>query len=319
MTSHDGSPPTSSTLGAFEFRHLEALLSVGRTHSFSTAATELGYSQSAVSQQIARLERILGITLVERTRGHRRVSLTDAGEVLMHHAEVIAARLTSATADIDTFKRGEAGVLRIGCFQSVGVKLLPRILRVFGEAWPRIAIELTQAEDDAYLLDEVEAGRLDVTFMVLPLPEGPFAFSELLEDPYVVVALPGYLPAEDEDGVGWRDLIGSSLITYDRMRLEHAVENRIGRPELADQIVLRSHDSGTLLGMAAEGLGAAVVSWLSVPHGTEASQFSLSVFPLRNVNPRVVGIAWHRDRIMTTAVEDFIRIAKQESFNLNRG
>lgn len=311
MKPPDSPRPIRSAIGAFEFRDLEALLILGRTRSFSAAAAELGYTQSAVSQQIARLERMAGITLVERARGHRHVSLTKAGEALMQHTEAVAARLTSAEADLDALKRGEAGVLRIGCYQSVGVRLLPRILRVFRETWPQMEIELTQVEDDAHLLDEVEAGRLDVSFMVLPLPEGPFSFSELLEDPYVVVALSESLPAGHGQSVGWRDLIGRPLITYARMRPEHAVENRLGHPELAEQIEFRSHDNGTLLGMAAEGLGVAVMSWLSVPTGGGG----LCVLPLADVQPRIVGIAWHRDRIRTRAVEDFVRIAKQESFN----
>lgn len=296
---------------AFEFRDLQALLSLGRTRSFSAAAAELEYTQSAVSQQIARLERTVGTTLVERARGHRHVSLTKAGEVLLHHAEAVAARLTSASADLDALKSGEAGVLRIGCYQSVGVRLLPRILRVFRDTWPLIEIELTQVEDDAHLLCEVEAGRLDVTFMVLPLIEGPFSFSELLEDPYVVVALPETLPVGHRQSIGWRDLVEKPLITYARMRPEHAVENRLGHPELAKQIEFRSHDGGTLLGMAAEGLGTAVMSWLSVPTGDRG----LSVLPLEDVQPRIVGIAWHQDRLETQAVKDFVRIAKQESFN----
>lgn len=297
-------------MGTFEFRHLEALLSLGSTRSFSAAAERLGYTQSAISQQIARLERAVGTPLVERARGHRIVSLTEAGEILMHHAEAVAARLTSATADLAALSRGESGTLRVGCYQSVGVRLLPRVLRIFRETWPQVAIELTQVEDDAHLLAEVEAGHLDVSFMVLPLPDGPFSSAELLEDPYVVAALPETWREGHRRSVDWQDLIGKPLITYARMRPDHAVENRLGHPELGEQIAFRSHDNGTLLGLAEEGLGTAIMSWLSVPAHTS----NLSVLPIDDVPPRIVGIAWHRDRIRTRAAEDFVRIAKQESF-----
>lgn len=311
MTTPADAPHNSpASMGTFEFRHLEALLSLGRTRSFSAAAEELGYTQSAISQQIARLERVVGTPLVKRARGHRLVSLTEAGEILVHHAEAVAARLTSATADLAALSRGESGTLRVGCYQSVGVRLLPRVLRIFRETWPQVAIELTQVEDDAHLLDEVEAGHLDVSFMVLPLPEGPFSSAELLEDPYVAVAVPETWGDGDRRSVDWKDLIGKPLITYARMRPEHAVENRLGHPELGEQIAFRSHDNGTLLGLAEEGLGTAVMSWLSVPTHTS----SLSILPIDDVSPRIVGIAWHRDRIRTRAAEDFIRIAKQESF-----
>jgi DNA-binding transcriptional LysR family regulator len=74
-----------------ELRHLAALEAVGRTRSFGAAARELGYTQSAVSQQIARLERNVGQKLVVRPGGPRPVDLTDAGRLLLRHADAIVA------------------------------------------------------------------------------------------------------------------------------------------------------------------------------------------------------------------------------------
>ena len=83
-----------------EVRHLAALEAVGKEGSFSRAARRLGYTQSAISQQIATLERIVGERLVERPGGPRRVSLTEAGELLLRHAEGITPRLAAAHADL---------------------------------------------------------------------------------------------------------------------------------------------------------------------------------------------------------------------------
>ena len=82
--------------------------------SFGRAADRLGYTQSAVSQQIATLEKIVGETLVDRPGGPRAVSLTDAGEVLLRHAEAIVARLDAARADIAALRAGETGALGSG-------------------------------------------------------------------------------------------------------------------------------------------------------------------------------------------------------------
>src|SRR4029079_13052473 len=96
-----------------EVRHFAALDAVAREGSFGRAAESLGYTQSAISQQIATLEKIVGETLVERPGGPRAVSLTDAGELLLRHAEAIVARIDATRADISALRAAEAGALRV--------------------------------------------------------------------------------------------------------------------------------------------------------------------------------------------------------------
>jgi molybdate transport repressor ModE-like protein len=293
-----------------EVRHLVALAAIGKEGSFSRAAESLGYTQSAISQQIANLERVVGHTLVERAGGSRSVSLTAAGRILLGHADAIVARLASAQADLDALASGGAGVLRVGCYQSVGVRILPRVLREFRAAWPRVAVELTEAEDDGELLELVEQGALDLTFVAYPLPPGPFAHRELLEDPYVVV-VDEASPLVRDTPLALADLMGVPLVTYAQMREVHSIENRLGHPELTQQIVFRSNDNGTILGLAAEGVGAAVISWLSVdPH-----RAGVRTMPLAGVSPRIVGIAWHSERYRIAATDAFIEIAAREALH----
>jgi DNA-binding transcriptional LysR family regulator len=103
-----------------------------------------------------------------------------------------------------------------------------------------------------------------------------------------------------------RHLVRLPLITYAQMRDVHAIENRLGRPELAHQIAFRSNDNATILGLAAEGAGAAVISWLSVdPHHP-----GITIRPLARVTPRTVGIAWHRDRYRIPAAETFVVLSR---------
>jgi DNA-binding transcriptional LysR family regulator len=291
-----------------ERRHLVALAAVGRESSFSRAAESLGYTQSAISQQIASLERTVGHSLVERPGGSRSVSLTAAGRILLGHADAIVARLASARADLDALADGEAGVLRVGCYQSVGVRILPRVLREFRAAWPRVDVELTEAEDDGELLELVEQGQLDLTFVAYPMPAGPFAHRELLEDPYVVV-VDEASPLVRETPLTLADLFGVPLVTYAQMREVHSIENRLGQPGLTQQIVFRSNDNGTILGLAAEGVGAAVISWLSV----DPYRAGVRTMPIAGVNPRIVGIAWHSDRYRIAATDAFIDIAAREA------
>lgn len=292
-----------------ELRYLAALVAVGRHGSFSRAAETLDYTQSAISQQIATLERIAGHTLVDRPQGARQASLTIAGKILVDHAEAITSRLAIASADMAALARGNTGVLRIGCFQSVGVRILPRLIGRFALDRPNVRVELVEAENDAELLRAVEDGSLDLTFMVFPMMDGPFDFVELIEDPYVVVVSSGSPLAQGAGPVALTELEGLPLVTYAQMREAHAIENRLGHPELTRQIVFRSNDNGTILGLAAEGIGAAIVSSLSVDPNREG----VRTRSLAGVRPRVVGIAWHRDRYINPAAEAFVRVALEEA------
>ena len=111
-----------------ELRHLLALVAVVETGTFSAAAEQLGYTQSAVSQQVGTLERIVGTPLFERPGGRRPVRLTAAGEMLLTHARAVLARVSAAAADLRALASGEQGELRVGTLPSVGTKVLPRLL-----------------------------------------------------------------------------------------------------------------------------------------------------------------------------------------------
>src|SRR2546422_10212270 len=103
-----------------ELRHFLALEGVAREGSFGKAAAALGYTQSAVSQQIATLERIVGHRLVERPGGPKPVSLTEAGSLLLTHAGAIAARIAAAQAGLHPLGEGQAGTPRGGVLPSAG-------------------------------------------------------------------------------------------------------------------------------------------------------------------------------------------------------
>src|SRR5579859_367107 len=107
-----------------ELRHLTALQAVAQAGTFGRAAAQLGYTQSAMSQQVAALEALVGQRLVERARGQPSVDLTEAGQLLLRHADAILARVQAAHADFDAFGQGALGVLRVGTYQSVSTRIL---------------------------------------------------------------------------------------------------------------------------------------------------------------------------------------------------
>ena len=197
-----------------ELRHLAALEAVAEEGSFGRAAVRLGYTQSAVSQQIAQLEKVVGSKLVERPGGPRAVSLTDAGRLLLRHADAIVARLAAAQADMAALQAGEAGPLRVGILQSVGARLLPGLILRFKKEFPRVSVQVREGNTPEELLPLVESGELDLTFAELPLPEGPFEWVELLRDPYVLMVAADSPLAQRDQAPPLRELSGLPLIGW---------------------------------------------------------------------------------------------------------
>src|SRR6266566_5020538 len=170
-----------------EIKHLRALRAVADTGTFWAAAVELNSSLSTVSDHITALEALVGQRLIERSRGKRSVEVTEAGRVLLGHAEAIESRLRAAEADFRAYAAGQSGSLRIGIYQSVANKVLPEVMRRFKERWPEVEVQVTEAAHDSELVDGVERGELDLSFAIQPIPDGPFAVRELMQDPYVLV------------------------------------------------------------------------------------------------------------------------------------
>ena len=299
MNEHD------SWLG-LELRHLIALKAVADEGSFGRAASRLGYTQSAISQQIATLERIVGARLIDRPGGPKRVSLTDAGGLLLRHAESITARLQAAQADLAAVGAGTAGPLRVGTYQSVGARILPALLRRFTAAWPDVDIRLTESTDDAELLALVERGELDLSFCVLPLPHGPFESVELLRDPYVLLVESGSPLARRERVPTLAELAELPLIGHRQCRAAVKVEAHLRVAGKEPRIVFRSDDNGTVQGLVAAGMGAALVPRLTV----DELDAGVAVIDLgARIPPRLIALAWHRDRHRTRAAEAFVEAA----------
>src|ERR687884_536259 len=130
-----------------DVRRLRVLREVAQRGSFSAAAEALSFTQSAVSQQVAALERETATKLLER--GPRGVRLTDAGRALVEHADVILARIEDAEQELAAIAGLRGGRLRIATFQSAGTTLVPRALGEFHRRHPEVELTVTQEELEA--------------------------------------------------------------------------------------------------------------------------------------------------------------------------
>lgn len=286
-----------------ELRHLVALKAIADEGSFGRAAQRLGYTQSAVSQQIATLERIVGLRLIERPGGSRPVSLTEGGRTLLRHAEAIEARLLAAKADMRALEAGDAGRLRVGTFQSVGAKIIPVLLRRFGSTHPGVEIVLRESQDENELLELVERGQLDLTFWTLPVVGGPYQTVELLRDPYVLVVPADSPLAELKRPPTLREIVMQPLIGFNQCNAMAHVELQLSAAGLAPNFVFRSDNNGTVQGLVGAGVGISVSPRLTV----DEDDPSIVVIDLHGrIAPRIIGLVWHSDRHRSPAAEAFV-------------
>jgi DNA-binding transcriptional LysR family regulator len=290
-----------------ELRYLAALEAIAATGSFGGAADQLGYTQSAVSQQIAALERLVGQPLIDRPGGRRPVGLTEAGALLLEHSKAVLARLRIAQAQLEALGQGDAGTLRVGTYQSVGIRVLPGVAARVAETHPDLRLEIHEAACDLELLDQVEHGDLDVAFCVLPAPEGPLTTEELLEDHYRLL-VPADSPLLEGGEVPLETLGSLPLIGYRGCRTEERVFSYLRGLGIDVNRVAFAGDNAIIQAMVAAGRGVALLTQLSI----DESDPQTATLKLADWVPRRrVGLGWHPQQASSPALEAFIATARE--------
>src|SRR5436190_582973 len=182
---------------------------------------------------------------------------------------------------------GRAGTVRVGSFQSTSSKLVPDAISALAERVPDAQLELHEAQGDAELLHLVEVGELDLTFCVLPALDGPFVTVELMIDPFMLLVSADH-PLAARGRIQPEDLDGLPVVSFHHCRNEHRVEAHLAGRNIVPRFVTRVDDNGALQGMAAAGLGAALMPRMTI----DAADPRVRVLDLQGLVPdRVLGIA----------------------------
>jgi LysR family hydrogen peroxide-inducible transcriptional activator len=165
-----------------ELRHLQALVAVAEHGSFSSAADHLGTVQSNISAHVARLERELGTTLVDRSAGR----LTADGEVVVARAYRVMGELDALVADVGALREAVAGNVRVGIIGTTARWLVPMLLADLSESHPRL--HLVVADGTTLGLEpQLAAGRFDLAVLTFPLPGRDLVSEPLFEEDIVLV------------------------------------------------------------------------------------------------------------------------------------
>ena len=247
-----------------DVRRMRVLREVAIRGSFSAAAEALSFTQSAVSQQIAALEREAGTTLVQRSA--RGVRLTEAGEAVVRHAEAIMARLAEAEAELEAIAGLRGGRLRMASFESAGSTLMPPAIAAFAGKHPAVelSMSLSEPEDCIPLL---RSGDIDLAIVfesaVMEAEDG-IERVHLLEDPMYLALPPGH-PLAHKRRIRLADLAGEPWIAgaadceCNRL-ISHACAIAGYQPRIA----FETDDYTAMQGFVAAGVGVSLIAELGL-------------------------------------------------------
>ncbi|MFD4368017.1 LysR family transcriptional regulator [Rhodococcus sp. NPDC058521] len=270
---------------------LKLLRELERRGTVTAAAQALNYTVSAVSQQLALLERDAGTTLFEK-RG-RRMVLTEAGVVLAEHAEEILGAVDRAGVALEAVRGGMAATLTVGVWASVAAGLVPRALNILAEQQPGIEV-LTKELAPEDTAGAVRDGDLDFSFVIdysnYPMPWDPQLTRQVIAVEQMHAALPPH--SYDGSSVSLADLADFRwILSGPRSHFGRAVRMACRSSGFDPKIRHEVGEQATALAMVASGLGVTLVSDL----GLHMLPAGIDIVPLDDQFFRTVSVA-HRTR-----------------------
>lgn len=236
-----------------EIRHLRYFLAVAQELHFGRAARRLGIAQPPLSQRIAQLEKLLGVTLFDRGR---QVRLTPAGKALLDEAARILSLSERLPGVVASAASGQSGTLTVGFSASASLGLIPPLFREFRRQFPAVQIMIRDGTWEDHL-SEVEAGVLDVAVL-----RGPTARKllriETVRREAVMLALPNDHPLASSPAIQWSDLAESDFVMFPRRAaapLYDAIIAQCSRAHFSPRIVHEATEWSIVSALVAAGAG----------------------------------------------------------------
>jgi DNA-binding transcriptional LysR family regulator len=287
-----------------DVRRMQLLRAVVTSGSVTSAAGNLGYTPSAISQQLAVLEREAGTPLLERVG--RGVRPTAAGRLLTEHAEILSKNLTDAETALKDLKDGRTGHLAVRYFATAGVALVPPSLARLRKDHPGLQIDLKLVDPDDPL-PEVEAGNADVAIVLHPRvnpPRSGLRLIHLLQDPLRAVLPRGHRLAAKRV-LDLADLAEEPWINSEGQAgpCAETVRNACAAAGFAPHVIVEAEDYSTAQGFVAAGLGVALIPRL----GLDTTHSRVVVRRVRRPEPiREIYAAVRESNAETPAVQAFL-------------
>jgi DNA-binding transcriptional LysR family regulator len=287
-----------------ELRHLRTIAAVARHRSLTKAGDELFLTQSAVSQQVRKLEEELGVEVFHRTS--RRVELTAAGRVILAHAQRVLAEVDGLHSELEELTGLLSGQLRIGGVYPTGPYDLFAMLADFRAAHPGVAVHMIEdIQDDT--IAALRADDLDCAFIA----HDPDAFGEefdasLLWEDELVVALPPDHPLTASDQVSFEQLACEDLVAYrENSAIRRRLEGKMAERGLEPRNAFICTEMAAVRSLASRGLGIAVM----LRSVAEEPGPPIELRPLTTHLTWPVALVWRSGRRQSPAGKAFLKVA----------
>ncbi|GAA2773931.1 LysR family transcriptional regulator [Nonomuraea dietziae] len=300
-----------------DLNRLKALHAVHVYGSVGAAADALMVTPSAVSQQLAKLERETGATLLERNG--RGVKLTDAAGLLAEHAEKILALVETAEADFEALRGAVVGRLNVGAFPTAARGLMPQALTLLNQRHPDLEVHLSEREPERQIR-EVSRGELDLVVVQdwlnrpIAVPEG-LSRATLLDD-IADVALPSTHHLAGRKEVALAELSGDRWVSSSPGTICHDwLVFTLRSAELEPEITCMADEYPTQLALVAAGLGCAIVPRLGRAHVPEG----VRMVPIMPRQTRRIYALWRTDAARRPAIRAAVEALVHGSKELETG
>lgn len=291
-----------------ELRTIQTFLHVAELHSFSQAAREQGYSQSAVSAQIAQLEAELGTPLLDRVG--KTVRLTEAGETFLGYARTLLATAQQAQAALQPTQQVR-GRLRIALADSVCSAFLPDLLQRYHALCPQVELVLCTATADE-MLQLLRTNQMDLAYTLdRPLAQPSFVLAVDEPEPICFVAPPDHPLAGRED-LTLEELTRQDFLLTERgMSYRDALDQCLAARRLSLRPCLEM-GSAALLGQLVErGMGMSFLPEYIVRDALAAGRLARVQAPDCRIEMRRQ-LFYHRDKWLTPQMKRFIALVREE-------
>ena len=287
-------------------RQLRAFAVLARTGSFTKAATELHLTQSAVSHAMKALEQEAGCRLLDRTG--KKVTPTEAGELLLVHAERILAEMAHARAALEKLGKWGQSRLRIGASATACQHVLPPVLREFGQEFPKCRITI-EPGDTPEMIELLRNGKIDLAVNLEPPSREPLEFRPLFHDEMRVIVAPSH-PWAVNGRVPREDVAMQNYILYSRKSYTGAMIDDYFREE---EIVLRTAiEMGSISAikeMVKLDIGVSILAPWTVADETTAGTLVSIPLGKRKLKRRWGVLHW-QSRRLSIQEERFVKIAQ---------